>query len=295
MRTSRIARILLSLWMLGAGGLMAEDLFTYDPRAALDVKVLESSAQDGVEQREITFTGDPASKGVVKATLVAPSAQGKTAGILWVHWLGEPATTNRTEFRDEAIAMASKGVTSLLVDTMWSKPKWYSSRTPEEDHAHAIQQVIELRRALDLLLRQPSVDASRIAIVGHDYGGMFTSLMLGADHRVQSCVLIAVTPDLMDWAFYGPRPKSETDYRAQHQDLDIPKAIARAKGTHFLLQFAQKDDYVPEAKAWAYITATPEPKTWKIYEDAGHEMTKPRTIREDRQAWLAQALSLTGR
>lgn len=246
----------------------------------------------GVEIRKISFPGEAATHPITGA-LVTPKGEAKSAGILWVHWLGEPATTNHTEFLDEAIAMASKGVTSLLVDAMWSKPKWYDSRIPEEDHAHALREVDELKGAMDLLLAQPGVDPKRIAIVGHDYGGMFASLLLARDHRAKACVLIAVTPDLMDWAFYGPKPKDEVQYRAQHRDLDIPAALASAKGTSFLLQFARTDEYVPEAKAKAYLDATPEPRTWKVYEGAGHEMTQPETIRKDRQAWLMQVLGLS--
>lgn len=53
--------------------------------------------------------------------------------------------------------------------------------------------VIDLRRALDLLLAQPGADPKRIAFVGHDYGSMHGAILAGVDRRPQSYVLLTPT------------------------------------------------------------------------------------------------------
>lgn len=55
-----------------------------------------------------------------------------------------------------------------------------------------IDETIEVRRALDLLLAQPQVNRKRIGFVGHDYGAMYGALVAGVEKRVKAYVLIAV-------------------------------------------------------------------------------------------------------
>ena len=115
-----------------------------------------------------------ATKFRISGYLVSPERGGDSlAAILYVHWLGEKETTNRTQFLNEAVALANQGVVSLLIDAMWAQPKWYEKRIPEEDYDNAIAQVMDLRRALDLLIAQPGVDPDRVGFVGHDFGAMY--------------------------------------------------------------------------------------------------------------------------
>lgn len=52
---------------------------------------------------------------------------------------------------------------SLLIDAPQSRPNF----TPTPNPALVTQQVVDLRRGLDLLLSRPDVDAARIAYVGY--------------------------------------------------------------------------------------------------------------------------------
>src|SRR5262249_42318928 len=148
------------------------DLFRYDAGADLKIEEAGLEKRAGVSVHDLRFTPIPGRE-AVKAYLVAPEGKGPFAGVLWVHWLGGPATTNRTQFLSEAASLAPKGVVSLLVDAMWSAPKWYEGRVPDEDYDNSIRQVIALRRAMDLLASRPEVDKARLGFVGHDYGGMY--------------------------------------------------------------------------------------------------------------------------
>ncbi len=229
------------------------------------------------------------------ATLLVPAGAGphEEAGILWVHWLGEPATTNRTEFLEEAGSLARRGAVSLLVDAMWARPGWYQQRVLAEDFTRYVRQVIELRRALDLLAMRPEVDAARIGLVGHDYGAMHGVIAAALDERVRTCVFIAATPSFNDWAFYVQKPDDMDAYLRQTAPLELVDYAAALTGRPVFLQFARVDPYVPTAKAEAFFAAFGKPRRMQVYDGAGHEMTAPLAIRADRTAWLVHELHLT--
>lgn len=263
-------------------------LFGYDKGANLNLSESGSERRGGIIIRDIVFTPVPSGKDV-KAYLVSPSGAGPHAGILWAHWLGEEKS-NRTQFLDEAIALASRGAVSLLVDAMWADSGWYEKRIPEEDYANSIGQVIALRRAMDLLLAQPGVDARRVAVVGHDYGGMYSTIMGGVDQRATTYILIAVTPSLNDWAYFGTLPKSPVGYIQQNAVFEISIYLREIKNASFLFQFGKEDFFVSGAGAAIYFRSANGRKERKFY-DAKHDMEKPE-IQADREAWLIKELHL---
>lgn len=275
---------------------MQQSLFAYDHSAPLAVQEKGVERRDGVTIRDITF--DALTGKDTAAYIVTPEGSGPFAAVLWVHWLGEPETTNRTQFLKEAVALAPRGVVSVLVDAMWStavNPDWYGQRVPEDDYANSIKQVIALRRAMDLLLAQPQVDRSRVGLVGHDYGGMYSMMMAGVDQRAKAQVFIAVVPSLNNWAFLGPQPKSKAEYLRQNAQLELTDYLRQTKKATTLLQFGSKDVYVSRADTGIVARAAGiEPKDVatrrKIY-DAGHEMTLPE-IAADRDAFLLKALGI---
>ena len=161
-----------------------------------------------------------------------------------MHWLGEPATTNRTQYLGEAVTLAGRGAVSLLVDAMWSAPEWYGKRVPEQDYENSVRQVVALRRAMDLLTSRPDVDKTRIGYVGHDYGGMYGMLAAGLDRRARTYVYLAVASSLNDWAFFARQPKSKTEYLRQNAPLELTDFLRQVKNASTLYQFAKNDDYV---------------------------------------------------
>lgn len=54
--------------------------------------------------------------------------------------------------------------------------------------------MITERRVLDFLLKQPGVDAKRIAYIGHSYGGIAGGVLSGIEPRIAAFVLIASLP-----------------------------------------------------------------------------------------------------
>ena len=262
-------------------------LFQYDKNSSLNFKQISSEKRGEVVVNDITFSG--AGKHEVKAYLVVPNGAGPFAGVLWVHWLGEEKS-NRTQFLDEAVGMASKGVVSLLVDGMWATPKWFESRVLEQDYENSIRQVVALRRAMDLLLSQPTVDKGRIGYVGHDYGAMYGMLMAGVDQRAKTYVFIAATQSLEDWAFLGPQPKSKAEYLRQNAELELTDYVRQVKNASILFQFGKGDFYISQADALVLFNSANQPKERKVY-DTGHKMALKEIV-SDRDEWLVKELGL---
>ncbi len=266
----------------------ASSIFEYDRSADLAVQASEPVLRDGAFMTDVSFAG---ASGRVRAYVVSPidASAGSRAGVLYVHWLGTPVTTNRTEFLNEALALASQGIVSVLVDAMWATPKWYPNRVPEKDYENSVAQVIDLRRALDLLLAQPGVDPSRIAFVGHDFGAMFGIVMGAVDRRPSTYVLMAGTPRFIDWMLFARQPEDPAAYRAQMAPLDPVRFVAQLAPAPVFFQFAATDEYVSaEAAAQFYAAAGPR-KQMATYA-GGHDLQNPEAA-ADRITWLVRELA----
>lgn len=263
-------------------------LFRYDAKADLAIKEIGAERRGAVAIHDLSFIAVPATKQRINGYLVVPAGKGPFAGILWTHWLGEPKTSNRTQYLDEAVALASHGIVSLLVDAMWSDPDWYGKRDPDQDFDASIRQTIALRRAMDFLVSRPEVDSKRIAYVGHDFGGMYGMLMAGLDKRAKTYVFIAVTDSLLDWAFFAAQPTSKLEYIRRNAVFELSDFVHQIDNASTLLQFAKNDVYVARASTGVLLNAANAPKERKFY-DADHAMNKPE-IAQDRDAWLLKEL-----
>ena len=91
------------------------------------------------------------------AELIRPESQTSCAAILYLHWYEpEAPASNRGQFVAEATKMAKHGAACLLIETMWSDPDFFLKRTQDDDLQNSIQQVVDIRRAMDFLLAQPT-------------------------------------------------------------------------------------------------------------------------------------------
>ncbi|MBZ0286640.1 MAG: hypothetical protein K8I30_03430, partial [Anaerolineae bacterium] len=209
--------------------------------------------------------------------------------VLYVHWYEPHADdSNRTQFLDEAVTLAAEdGVISLLPETMWSVPTWYrEGRTLDTDYDDAIRQVVELRRALDVLASLPQVDQHRILYVGHDFGAMYGSLLIGTETRPQAYVLIAGASNFNHWMLFGvepDRPRLDV-YKAKMDVLAPVQFVAKAAPTPIFFQFGTEDFYTPAEDVFAFFRAASDPKDIRLYV-CGHAMDLPK-VRTDRLAYL---------
>src|SRR6266498_1894072 len=141
--------------------------FDYDRSAPLGIKQISLQRRADATVHDITY--DSPKDGVVPAYLVVPKGRGPFAAVIWGHWYwGNSSMRNRREFLDEAIALAPAGVVSLLTDGPIARPGHLDIKEPldERNATEFLQQVIDMRRGLDLLLARRDIDPKRIAYVG---------------------------------------------------------------------------------------------------------------------------------
>jgi pimeloyl-ACP methyl ester carboxylesterase len=262
------------------------DLFEYEESSPLAVEVKATVRRGSVKVEDVTFA---APSGKTAAYLVRPAGKGPFAGALFLHWY-DPAsqTSNRSEFLEEAIALAGAGIVSILPEQRFP---WHEGPSgPLPDREAVVAQVVDLRRALDVLVQQPGVEADRIAVVGHDYGGMHGSLLARFDRRPTTYVLMAVDADFPNWFVkYFVRSASMAEYEAAFAGLEPVEAVAEAAPASVFLQFAEADQYVPIYVTDELFEAASEPKRMELY-GGGHELDA--AARRDRVAWLRERLGL---
>ncbi|HAY84961.1 MAG TPA: hypothetical protein DCY42_08570 [Chloroflexi bacterium] len=269
-----------------------EEQFAYNPRTAFDVREVVTRPRAGALVRDFTYASPFDRRRA--AYLVRPegSRSHPLAAVLYVHWYEpESPDSNRTQFLDEAVGLASRGVVSLLIETMWSDRDWFIKRTQSQDHRNTLEQVVELRQAMDLLLAEPGVDAARLAYVGHDFGAMYGVLMGAVDPRPRAYVLMAGTPRFPDWYLYYPALEGDARqaFIDSFEPYDPISLVDRLAPAALLFQFGEDDFHVPAEKGQAFFEAAKDPKQIRWY-NAGHGLNQQ--ANSDRLAWLARQLKL---
>lgn len=260
-------------------------------KIAFDLKEDSTKEQDGVTIRDVNYNPYSPERGRVKAYIVTPPRRGPFAGVLFFHWLGEP-NGDRNEFLNEANALARRGTVSVLIQGYF--PWAVEPTNAETDRRRVVEETIEVRRALDLLLSQPNVDRRRIGYVGHDYGAMHGSIVARIDKRVKTYVFVAGMGTFADWSlkyWKGPGLSGADAYRRGMAAVDPINFVSHAAPTSLLFQFSKADKYISKETADAYYNAASQPKQVLWY-DTDHAMNIEAVIK-DRRNWLARNLRLT--
>ena len=255
-----------------------------------NLRMIGKRAQDGVENRLLVIQTPFGYRRT--AELFSSQADEVCAAILYVHWYEpESPDSNRSQFVEEAKEMARDGAVCLLVETMWSDPDFFIKRTQAEDIENSVQEVTNIRHAIDLLLSQPNVDAKRFAFVGHDFGGMYGVLAGGLDQRPTHYVVMAATPRFPDWYLYAPKLEGDAreTFIRQFATLDPIAHIPNISPAPVLFQFGTDDPHVPKDRAEEFFNAAREPKKIHWYE-SGHGLDDQAT--RDRKKWLKEKLRL---
>lgn len=267
-----------------------EAIQNYPRVAAQDIQIVSQRVVDDLQRTLLVMQTPFGYKRA--AEMFAPPDARDCAAILYVHWYEPHAPdSNRYQFVEEAQAMARGGAVCLLVETLWSDIDFFIKRAQAQDIENSIQETVNLRRALDVLLQQPGVDTKRVAYVGHDFGGMYGVLMGSLDQRPTQYVIMAATPRFPDWYLYYPEmtDTARETFKLQMSAYDPIAHVAQLAPAPILFQFATDDFHVPKERAQEFFDAAHEPKELKWYA-AGHGLNAQAT--EERKRWLQRQLQL---
>lgn len=272
----------------GAGSTHTGSILDYQSRT---VRVIEHSVTKRgaafVHDISYSVTGQPA----VDAYLVTPAAKGRHPAAMFLHWLDTPDVSNRGEFLDEAVGLAQHGLISLLPQLVF--PITVFPVGDATDRTGIVNQAIQLRRGLDLLDARPDVDRHRVAVVGHDYGAMYASLIGTVDRdRLAALVIMAADATFSNWFvlfFVSLTPDQVGPYQKLFQPLDPINSIGHGVRP-LLMQYASDDFFISNGVAFAMASAAGKRADFRIY-DADHSLQVP-AARADRDAFLTRTLHL---
>jgi dienelactone hydrolase len=295
--------LITGLFLMTASSSPAQDPellrhFDYDQLTPLNIKRIGIQHRARADVYDITY--DSLRGGVVPAYLVVPKGRGPFAGVIWGHWYwNNSSMRNRKEFLEEAVVLAQAGVVSLLTDGPVARPGHEAIKEPfdERNAAEFFQQVMDMRRGVDLLLARKDVDRKRIAFVGHSYNAGVGALLSGVDRRFKAFVLMAgvisneVIRQIKEYQDFRKRIGAEKvdAYNEKYSWLDQGKYASHAAPAVVFLQFASQEPFLTPERARQQAAVVSEPKRLKLY-DAPHALNAE--ARGDRIAFLTEQLKL---
>jgi dienelactone hydrolase len=285
------------LWV--CAGVCGAQHFDYDRTAPLDVQESATHHRAGFTMREISYASPRG--GRVPASLVIPAGAGPFPAILFGHWMkpGSPLM-NRGEFLEETTLLARAGAISILIDAPLVRPGAVEDKAPlsGQDGAVTEQQVVDFRRAIDLLLSRDDVDPKRIAYVGHSFDAKVGAILSGVEKRISTFVLMAGSCGDAYYVFQSGAPGTAEmrkqvgdaklrEYFARYAWVDPEQYVGHSSPAAVFLQFASQDGPASYAQHCEDIFG--EPKRMQIY-DASHALNAE--ARRDRVLWLVKRLRL---
>jgi len=279
--------------------------YDYQHQVGLGITELNVEQQGKALVIELLYEG-MAREDHVPAYLVMPQGNGPYPAIIWGHWMMEGSPLrNRDEFLKEAVVLANSGVVSLLIDTPMVRPGYKETSIKddplgwaEQDSEDERQDIVDLRRGVDLLISRRQVDRHRIAYVGHSFSAHAGAILAGVENRICCFVLMAgsyndeeevrnaTSRDLFNWKQQVGKDKVE-QYMKEYAWDDPANFVGHTDGQSIFLQFATGDHTSREqAQKWL-DKFNAKDKKMEFY-DAPHALNA--AARLDRVRWLQQHL-----
>ena len=263
-------------------------LFEYDREASLDIQEVSRRVVDDLSVIEITYASPKG--GRVPATLIVPGDVGPFAGFVMMRSM-------ELEF---GMRYADYGAVVIYVDPPSFRPQNSGPRGiltfTEQDRDEQIQLIIDLRRAVDLLIARPDVDPERIAYLGVSYGGAMGGLLAGVEDRFQAYVFVVGDGGLVTHVT-NPENRSMPlneffeDQSAWIDDMwpiEPIHFVSHASPAPLLFQNATRDQYVNVEDAIRFQETASEPKH-VIWYDSIH-WPLPEEALMDNAKWLQQLI-----
>jgi len=267
-----------------------KSLFTYDENAPLDIQEENRRRVEGVTVIEFNYASPLG--GRVPAILVVPDGKALFAGLVFMHGSGG----SRWDLDEVAITYARLGAVGITISGPSARPE-HDNLIPftfrEKDRREQIQLIVDLRRAVDVLLSRPEIDPQRLAYIGTSYGGAMGGLLSAVEPRLRGYALEVGDGGLVNHfngAYVMGLPKDvRREWLTAMWPIEPIHYVGCAAPAALLFQNGTKDTQVRPADALRYQQAGSEPKTVQWYE-AGHSLA-PQAYR-DQAEWLSDLIGI---
>jgi dienelactone hydrolase len=267
-------------------------LFAYDRAAPLELRDSVIGAEGAVSIHRISF----ASPGGGRATgrLMVPAGSGPFAGVVLMH--GMPG--NAEAFTGRGVYIARHGAVVIAIDAPAVRGDGPPLTLTPADSASQVQLIVDLQRAVDVLLARRDVDPARLAYVGRSYGGAMGALFAGVERRLKTYVLAVADGGLVSHFTDGagedpPQGAPEAGWRrwlAAMKPIEPIRFVHRSAPASIFFQSAEHDRLVARDDALAVQAAAGEPKTVKWY-DTDHPLNAQAYV--DQLDWLHRTVGTT--
>jgi cephalosporin-C deacetylase-like acetyl esterase len=236
--------------------------------------------------------------GRVTGQLALPTDAGRRPAVVLLHGLPGNASGAMSFL---GIDMAQRGAVVLAIDAPWVRRGGLPDFTPR-DSVEQVQLIVDLQRAVDVLMARDDVDPARIGFVGGSYGGAMGAALAGVESRLRAAILFVADGGLVahftDDSGNPLGPLASLPAETARRWLEAMRPIEPIRFVHrarvpLLFQNGRSDPLVTVEDAEALHRAAGQSKDVRWY-DAGHNLGSLQAAREDRTAFLARELGLRG-
>jgi dienelactone hydrolase len=212
---------------------------------------------------------------------------------------GAPGDARGMGFAAEPVARAGAVVLTLDAPFARRDPGKPISFTPQ-DSADVVQYIVDLQRAVDVLVARPDVDPARLGALGISYGGTMGAVLAGVERRIKAYVLSVADGGLAahftdaTGARLAAPPGMPADQWCRWNDAMEPLAgtrfVGRAAPARLLFLWGRQDFFVRPHLAEALWRAAPAASREARWYESGHGL--PGAAGDDLQEWLAARIGL---
>lgn len=271
-------------------------LYDYDRKAPLDLQESGVETRGGIQIHDISYVSPKG--GRVPASLFVPPGKGPFAAMILMHGGGG----NRGQMVNAAIMFAKTGAVCLTIDAPFSGGRAIPGQEIQDwEHAERstaglIQNVIDLRRGVDVLLARLDVDPQRLGFYAASFGAITGGVLAGVEHRIKAYVLMSCPASFNDaqverrLRVARTMPKEEFAKATAIIETGAPVYyVGHAAPSALLIQIGEKDASIPRESAERLYKAASEPKLLRWY-DGGHGLTNQ--ARLDSADWLRKQIGI---
>lgn len=272
-------------------------VFDYAVTAAIELDTVRQADQGTVRMYTVSYRSPGGNR--VTGLLAVPAGEGPKPALVLMHGLPGNAQGAMNLL---GLDYARRGAVALAIDAPWVRRGGLPDLTVR-DSVEQVQLMQDLRRAVDLLVARPDVDAGRIGYIGGSYGGAMGALFVGIEKRLRAANLFVPDGGLVahfttaDGTPIGPlagaTPGARERWLEAMDPIEPIRFVGRSSPTPLLIQNGRQDQLVANDDAEALHAAAGEPKRI-IWYDFGHGLGSHPQARADRLAFFVEHLNIDG-